>query len=77
MLSIDAYMTVEDDFVKKDCLIEEQKNHVMSSPEIVNESASEEETPLRRPKRRKQVMKAQSKVFINKRKISEESKLSA
>ena len=66
MLGVDAYMTVEDDVVKEDCLIEEKKNHSISSPDIVDESESEEETPLRRPRRRKRVIKAQSKAFTNK-----------
>ena len=74
MLGIDAYMTFEDDVVKEDSLIEEQKTHAVQDPEIVSESESEEETPIRRPRRRKRVMKAQSKALINKQKIPEESK---
>ena len=66
MLGIDAYMTFEDDVVKEDSLIEEQKTHAVQDPEIVSESEIEEETPVRRPRRRKRVIKAQSKAFTNK-----------
>ena len=61
MLGVDAYMTIEDNVVKEDCVNEEKKNHVIQNPEIESEIESEEESPILRPKRRKRVLKAQSK----------------
>ena len=77
MLGVDAYMTIEDNVVKEDCVNEEKKNHVIQDPEIGSEIESEEESPILRPKMRKRVLKAQTKALIHKQKTNEESEQTA